>query len=36
MNDLIGKQIAAGLTASHLQVPIAKPSKKPTFKHKCE
>ena len=38
LDDLIGKQIATGLTTSHIQESNAlkKPTKLPTFNHKCE
>ena len=38
LDDLIGQEIATGLTASHIQdnKAFAKPKKLPTFKHRCE
>ena len=38
VNDLIVKQIATRLTPSHIQdsKALKKPTKLPTFNHKCE
>ena len=38
LDDLIGKQIATGLKTSHIQdsKALKKPTKLPTFNHKCE
>ena len=38
LDELIGKLIATGLTTSHIQdsKALKKPTKLPTFNHKCE